>query len=450
MIYRKFRLTKEAYRGLSKDDKDLLGALEIIVRDFSKVYAVQLGDGFYPKDLTREEVDKAAIDDPSLLSPFTNISRTNGVLKAQPYHQKYAHMLVPIAKKIEQASKFTSNKSFRNYLKARAVSLVDGSYSKADIAWFKVKSTRIDFNIGPFERYLDKLFFIKRLYQAHVGIIDKETTSLAEEIKETLYSFAKVSSNKYHSVEIPKKGVSVIVEQTPATSGYIAEAVFSGEHFPCDLNLMQQCGSKILIYKTQLEYKFDRVHYPIFKTIFEKRFASKYSKEMLLRATLLGILLYELGRQLHKFEGARDRLKELYGIIDEGNGFASGIQHAKQLVVKGVISQDELEAVIIMHIVWMFSDWVSYQRGGRADSWVMGNAILLDYYLTQGALRELNGISWPNFSKIFFSIENLADILVGLLQSGTYSQAQKFIEKHAELENFKRLGVALNKLKFDF
>ncbi|MDP3973477.1 MAG: hypothetical protein Q8P92_01465 [Candidatus Daviesbacteria bacterium] len=440
MTYRKFIIEKKYYQELSISERQILKILEEVVKEVGEIYRLQLKDGFYPKDITKQELEKANKNNPEILSPFTYVKRENGQLKAIPYHKLYEAKLKPLASKIEKAAAFCENRFFKNYLLARAKSLLDGSYREADITWLDVKNSKIDFSIGPFERYLDKILFIKRVFQGHVGIINKNLTIQAEKIKETLYSSAKLSYEKYHSTDIPKKGVNVFVEQTPVTAGYMSDVVFSGEHFPSDLEIMQQYGSRILIYESQLKYKFDKLHYPIFKILFERRFASKYSKELLYKATGWTILLYELGRQLHKFSSARERLKELYGPIDEANGFASGIQHAKHLVVKGLILQDELEAIMIIQITWMFVDWLLNLKQQKMFNYVAGDTILLNAYLKSGALREYGGISWPNFSKIFFEIEAVADQLVYLLQKGSFKEAERFIKKHTTLENFESLG----------
>lgn len=445
MIYRKFKLDKKVYAGLSEDDKKVLNILKGAVKDVARVYELQLEDGFYPKGISKKILEEATKKDPEILSPFSFVEKKNGKLEAIPYHQKYAEYLIPISKKIEKAARICKNKSLKRYLKTRAKSLIDGSYSEADIVWLNVKNSNVDFSIGPFERYLDKILFIKRVFQAHVGIIHKEKTAFAEKIKDTLYASAKLSTEKYHSTDIPKKGVSIFVENCLATSGYMADTIFSREHFPSDLDVMRQHGAKVLIYQSQIDLRFKKLYYPIFKSLFEKRFAKKYSRELLYEAITFNALVYELGRMLHKFPGSRERLKELYGPIDEANCFASGIEHSKHLVVKGLISQDKLEAMIIMHIVWMLADWLIYQHNDKInENHVVGGAFLLNSYLSHGALQERGGLSWPNFSKIFFEIETLTYQLVDLLQNGSYSQARQFIKRNADLSIYQRLGRKLD------
>lgn len=446
MNYRKFKIDKKLSSNLSAEDKKILAILEQVVKDTAVVYEIQKKEGFYPKGITKKQLEKAIKDNPEIGSPFTYIYKNNGRLEPAPYHLKYAPYLIPISKTIKRAAAICTSRSFKAYLNSRAKSLIDGSFREADVAWLNIKNSTIDFSIGPFERYLDKTLFIKRVFQAHVGVVDQQISQQAKQMEEVLYSSAKLSTVKYHSTNIPQKGVRVIWEQTPATAGYMAEAVFSGEHFPSDLDLMEQYGSKILVYQSQFKLKFDRLYYPIFKMIFEKRFAAKYPKELLFKAVGWNILLYELGRQLHKFNGARERLQELYGPIDEANGFTSGIEHSKHLLVKGLLSQDDLEAIIIIHIVWMFADWLVYQHNKVKESHVIGNSILFNTYLSTGALREKEGISWPNFPKIFFEIEAMANQLVHLLQEGTYQEAVKFIRRNADLKSFARLARHLSNL----
>lgn len=445
MIYREYKINRKIY-NLSKEDLSLLRILKSVVLDCSLLYKVQLEEGFYPKGLTKHDLEQAGKDNPELLSPFTYIEKRNNKLEAIPYHIRYAKHLVPIVEKIEKAADICTNRSFRLYLQAKAKSLQDGSFREAFKVWLNVKDSQLDFSIGPYERHLDKILSIKRVFQAHIGVINEQYTKLAESYKETLYSSAKLSFSKHHSTEIPKKGVRVVVEATPALAGYPADILSSGQHFPSNLDLALQNGAKILLYGSQINFKFEKLYYPIFKTIFETRFASKYSRQLLLEAAGWCIFLYELSKQLHNFGGARERLQELYGPIDEANGFASGIVHSKHLVVKGLISQEQLEAIIIIHIVWMLTDWLLYKKNIAKSSHILGNSILLNSYLSHGALQEVAGISWPNFFRIFFEIESMSYKLVYLLQEGSYKEANQFIKKNANLECFKRVSKALSKI----
>ncbi len=446
MTYRKFKIDNKYYKNLSETDKKVLKILEEVVKGTSVIYELQLREGFYPKGITKRLLEKEFEINPEILSPFTYVENKNGILEVVPYHERYAKYLKPLAKKIEKAAQIAINDSFKLYLKARAKSLLDGTYAEAFGQWLNVKNSNIDFCIEPIETHLDKVLSIKKAFQAHVGIIDRQASEQAEKLKETLYSSAKISFSKYHSTDIPKKGVKVFVEYTPAISGYPADVLSSGQQFPRNLDIALKYGSRIIIYSSQIRLKFEKLYFPIFKTIFEGRFASKYSRELLLEAVGWTILLYELGKQLHKFGGVRERLQELYSPIDEANGFASGIEHSKHLVVKGLLSQEQLEAIMIIHIVWILADWLLYKENIAKQSHMIGYSILLNSYLSHGALKTSAGISWPNFSRIFFEIEAMTYKLTYLLQKGSYSEANQFIKKNANLKIFEQLSKSLGKI----
>ena len=94
----------------------------------------------------------------------------------------------------------------------------------------------------------------------------------------------------------------------------------------------------------------------------------------------------------------------------------------------------------------MVADWIRYKQLNIKESHTIGNSILLNSYLSSGALRESKGISWPNFSRIFFEIETMAYKLTYLLQKGSYKEAEKFIKENADLKSFERLSKSLSKI----
>ncbi len=99
MIYRYYRIDKQDLFSLSKEEKDLLKILESVVKDISFVYELQLKEGFYPKGLTKQQLEKEAEVNPDVLSPYSYVIKKNGRVETIPYHIHYAEYLVPIAKK---------------------------------------------------------------------------------------------------------------------------------------------------------------------------------------------------------------------------------------------------------------------------------------------------------------------------------------------------------------
>ena len=121
--------------------------------------------------------------------------------------------------------------------------------------------------------------------------------------------------------------------------------------------------------------------------------------------------------------------------------------HCKHLVMKGVIDQKELEAIMVMHICWLFSEWILTKKTNLRKDYLAGDAITLNYLLRVGALNEKEGISWPNFAKMFFEMENLSSILTRFLEEGTFEEAKAFVAEYYSLEPFKAFDKRLAKIK---
>lgn len=440
---RKFPLPK----GLSEKDKKVVHKLEKAVELVADIYADQAngrysGANFYPHDVTTLEIEKAAKEDPAILSPYTVVERQDGKLKAVPYHIKFQDQLKKISQIIEEAASISETSAFKKYLKVTASALLNGDYDKIHSTWMETRSN-INFLIGPIEYYDDRLFSKKRSYQASVGILNKDKIERATEIKNVLYINAKDNIALSHHSLLDTEKVQVLVTDGVALGGFLARVLFSGEYFPNDFDLLRKTGVKIVFYNSSLKLKFEKLHFPIFKSIFSKEFQKSYSKELLLEATFLYIVLYELARQLHHFDNADDRLLDLYPTIDEGNASVSAIQHCKHLLTKGVIDQKMLEALMIIHICWMFSDWVAVKNNPAMTGYVQGSTIALNFYFKSGALHETGGISWPNFPKMFFEIERLSDILARVLTSDNRDQANEFIHKFGSMDYFNRFSPRL-------
>jgi len=444
-----FKVDQQYLDSITANEKKILPLLIEAAKKIDKVYLLQEnnlynGANFYPHDVTRQELEEAAKKDPKIFSPFTVVERNqSGKLIAIDYHQKYAKLLTPVAKLLLDASKLSENKSFKKYLETAAIALVEGSYQKADIAWLAVKNSNLSMTIGPHERYLDKLFFIKRAYQASVGLIDYRLSGKAKVVRDILYA---TTGQHPHRIT-PPCIVDIQVQQCFIFSGFLQRAFFVRQHIPSDPDTTERYGSRILGYLSSIDYKFEKLIYPIFNAIFQKSFKAGYSKDLLKKGNYYYCLLIGIAQQLHRYQNSRPRLKELFPIIDEANSVTSGITNAKHLVLKGVIDQKQLEAILIAQICWMFSEWVLSKKTKFREDYLKGDALIFNFLIDVGALQEKEGISWPNFAKIFFEMENLASIFSRFLEEGTYLQTQEFLSRYLTIEHFKVFDKRLTSIK---
>ncbi|MDO8487394.1 MAG: hypothetical protein Q7S45_03820 [Candidatus Curtissbacteria bacterium] len=402
------------------------------------------GANFYPHDATKEEIEKAAEKNPGILNPYTMVERgAGGKLIAIPYHVKFKSQLGKTSKLLEAAAKLTKNHDLAHRLHLQAHSLLDGNYELSDIYWLSMKPYKIDIAIGPIDRLDDKLFFKKASYEAWVGIMDEEATQKAKIIQQEIYDVRRKIFSSSQKADFLDK-TKLRVDKTLIFSGLFARGMFTSNSLPVDPNLMEKYGIEITFFDSSLDVKFAKQHYPIFQSVFEKEFQKDYSKEVLREGSFRNVLLHEIGHSLLRYKDSEERLKELFPVIDELAATIYGIKSCASLVLKGIMTEQELEAIMIMFICRAFTWWLDSQTQPSVEPFALGHAIALNYFLAAGALQEQNGISWPNFSKMFMAIEELSNGLEALISLGSRSDAKYFIDKYG---SFMIYSSFVNRLK---
>ena len=442
---KKFKVdTKELSPKEKRIFEKLISAAELIAPLYLKQKNNKYpGANFYPHDATKKEIEEASKQNPVVLDPYTFVERDkNGKLIAIPFHIKFKKELKPIAKLLQEAAELSDNRNFSWYLKSRADSLLDGDYEKSEIIWLKTETFKFGFVIGPIERYLDKLFFKKCAYQSWVGILDTRRTEEAEKFKRMVLASRRKVLPGSEKVDISRLGIRV--DKTVIFSGQKADFMPTGSNLPNDVNLMKKYGSNLTIFKTSLDLKFKKDHFPIFRAIFDKNFQKPYSDEdNLYRGSLRCILLHEVAHSLIRYQDAEERLGNLFPIFDELFAYILGIKICGSLLLKGAISQKELEAILIMHICRNFTWWIDSIKNPDVKHYAIGAAIAQNFFLKEGAIKEKGGISWPNFAKLFICIDELSHLLEYYLALGSYEEAKEFVDQYGSFEVFKTFAPRL-------
>lgn len=438
-------------KGLSNQEKAILIKLEKAAELISSIYAQQVNDNYlganlYPHDASKEEILKAAEDNPNILSPYTMVERDkNRKLVPIPYHIKFKSQLEKIAEILKEVASISDNKQFTQRLHLQANALIDGSYEVSDIYWITMRPYKIDIVIGPIDRLDDRLLFRKASYEAWVGVIDEEKTKNAKVIQKAIYDVKRrifPSSQKADFLDKTK----LRVDRNTIFAGLFARGMFTSNSLPVDPVLMERYGIEITFFDSTLDIKFSGQHYPIFECVFEKEFQKEYSKEILREGSFRNVLLHEIGHSYLRYKDAEERLKELFPIIDELSATIYGIKSCGSLVLKGIMSERELEAIMIMFVCRAFTWWIDSKTNKSVEAFAIGHAIALNHFLSNGAIRESNGISWPNFGKMFLGISALSDVLELMMSSGSYEDAKEFSGKYGSFMVYSTFASRLKGL----
>ena len=143
------------------------------------------GANFYPVDMTKEEFE--AFDNPDKTSLYTLIRRNNdGSLKTVWYHDAYAGKLQKAAKLMKQAAELSDDPGFKKYMNLRADALLTDDYQPSDFAWMDMRTSKIDFVVGPIENYEDALFGYKAANESFILLKDIEWSKKLEKFSSLL------------------------------------------------------------------------------------------------------------------------------------------------------------------------------------------------------------------------------------------------------------------------
>jgi len=432
-------------KDLSKEEQLVLLSLIEAGKLIGEIYKNQYnknfpGSNFYPHNVSKKEIEQEAIKNKEILNPYTMVEKnSDGKLNAIHYHQKFASNIISLTKILERAERNSTDQELKKYLKVVIKSLLEGKYEEAMIAWLTSKNLKINFVIGPIERYDDKLFFKKCAYQSWVGIIDKKATEEAIKFRDIIFTSKRKTIAPVEKIHLQEK-ITLRIDKTLLFSGLISRFMFTGTNLPNEVKIMEKYGSIITIFLSSLEEKFNSQHFPIFQKVFEKTFQKQYSKEQLKIGTLRNILVHEIAHPLLRFRGAEERLKDLFPVFDEISAYTLGVRSCGLLLLKDVISQKELESIMVMFLCRAYSWWQDYQKDEGVVDYVKGYAIALNFLFESGAIREKDGIFWPNFTKFFVCLDELSHTLEKILASGNYNDASKFLLQYGSLNIFSKFA----------
>lgn len=421
--------------GLSSEEKRVLAKLLRAAELLIPLYLKQknpshLGANFYPPDVSREEIEKTAKRYPEILSPYTFVERDSlGELVAVPYRVKFKKELGKIATLLREAAQITRDPNFKIYLKARAEDLLTDNYDRSNILWLKTEKAKIGFVIGPFDRYLDKLFFQKRAYASWVGILAEDETRKMGKFTAAFFASERKYLPGARQVRVP--AVRIRVEDTFVFSGLAADFLFTGNTLPssADLHIVKKYGSIFTLFKTDIHARFSQWLYPIFQNFFSDDVQRQYSKGELEAAFLKASVVHHASHSLMRYDDVASRLSEYFPYFDELYADLLGIKGCGTLLLKGGFTNRELETLILITICHSFYFYGSLRTRPYLEQYTQGHAILLNFLLESKALHKNKKGYRVDFHRAFMAINQLASIVEYYMALGNRNEAREFLKK---------------------
>ncbi len=405
------------------------------------------GAGFYPEDLTAEELDAWVAAHPgeaaALQSLTTVIERADAGLVARPYHEVYREWLEPAAAKLREAAELTENASLAKFLRSRADAFGSDDYYQSDKDWMDLDS-RVEITIGPYETYEDELMGWKASYEAFVTVSDLAASTALTKYKAFLPKMeahlpVDDAVKTKRGAESPIRVVDLVF-----TAGDARKSVQTiAFNLPNDERVRKEKGAKKVLLRNLIETKFERIMKPIGEKVLDPSLHERLSGDAFFNQVLFHELSHSLGPAFTKVGGksveVRVALGPVYTALEECKADAMGAYNILFMIEQGELPADLREKLLVSYFAGLFRS----VRFGVAEAHGQGAAIQINRYLEGGGARfdAAKGTFTIDFAKLEENIGTLVHDLVMVQHEGDKEKAEAFVAKHGVMS--KEMEIAL-------
>lgn len=387
-----------------------------------------LGANFYPKDMTKEELEAAELDDK--LSLYTLVERDEeGQLITVPYHEAYGPQLQRAADHLIEAAGYAQSQQLKTYLELRADALLSSNYDPSDIAWLDMEDNTLDIIIGPIENYEDRLFNAKAAFEAYVLVKDKEWS---ERLKKYVSYLPQLQRDlpvpDAYKAEEPGRDAQlnaydVIFYAGDCNSGSKTIAV----NLPNDEEIQKSKGTRRSQLKNAMLAKFDEILKPIADELVDTAQRKHITFEAFFANTMFHEVAHGLGiKNLVNGEGTvREALQETYSALEEGKADVLGLYMVTQMFDQGVLTEGSLEDYYVTFMTSIFRS----VRFGASSAHGQANMIRYNYFLEQDAFErnEETGRYRVHMDKMKTAMDQLSEIILVLQGDGVKADVEQLI-----------------------
>ena len=400
------------------------------------------GAGFYPADLTKDELDKYIAAHPdqaeALTSPYTVVQRQGDRLVAVPYSQAYKQWLEPAAKLLEQAAGITTNASLKKFLTLRANAFRTDDYFESELAWMDLEGTPIEVVIGPYEVYTDNLYGRKTAFEAFVTLKDPKESRALDVYKSHLRDMEAnlPVEETYKNFKRGFESPIAVADQVHGGGDNVPGVQTVAFNLPNDEKVREAKGAKKVILRNVLGAKYERILKPMADLVLVPGQAGDVTQRHMFLETLFHELSHSLGPGSITVNGRQTtvdkELKEIAGGIEEAKADVMGAYNALYMMDEGVLPNAERAQMRATYVAGLFRA----MRFGVQEAHGKGAAMQYRY------LRDKGAIVWdPNAkrfrideTKIDGAIRDLVGDIVRLQGNGDYAGTKAFLDKWGVLD----------------
>ncbi|HRN55438.1 MAG TPA: hypothetical protein PLL71_03250 [Agriterribacter sp.] len=381
------------------------------------------GANFYPKDMTKEEFEKADIKDKQGLYSVVKRSAA-GKLYSVPYHEEYKAQLEKAASLLRAAAELAEDAGLKKYLGLRAEALVTSRYTASDMAWMDMKTNGIDFIIGPIENYEDKLFNYRSSFEAYLLVKDKEWSrrlakyvAMLPELQEGLPVEKQYKSDK-PGAGSELNAYDVIYYAGDCNAGSKTIAV----NLPNDETIQKTRGTRRSQLKNAMQAKFDKILMPIADELIDTSQLPAIAFDAFFSNVMFHEVAHGLGikQTVNGNRTVRAALQEQNAWLEEAKADILGLYMVTKLVEKG-----ELEGAIESYYITYMAGILRSVRFGAASAHGKANMLNFNFFREKGAFEKTGAGRYKvNYEKFRTAMNELGALILTLQGDGNKAGAE--------------------------
>lgn len=386
------------------------------------------GANFYPMDMTKEEFE--AFNDPNKQSLYTIIRRNeDGTLRSIWYHQAYETQLKKASDLMKQAAVLAEDAGLKKYLELRADALLTSQYQPSDFAWMEMRSSDIDFVVGPIENYEDALFGYKAAFESYILIKDPVWSARLVKYAAMLPDLQRgLPVKEEYKAEIPGadadlNAYDVVYYAGDCNAGSKTIAI----NLPNDEEVQLQKGSRKLQLKNAMLAKFDKIMVPIADLLIDPAQRKNVTFNAFFENTMFHEVAHAMGvkNTINGKGPARTALKEMYSSLEEGKADIMGLYLVTKLYEMGELTEGQ----VMDNYVTFFAGTFRSVRFGAASAHGKSNMMRFNFFREEGAFtRNADGTFTVDFEKTKAAMEKLVQKIVYIQGDGDYEAAKQWVE----------------------
>lgn len=409
------------------------------------------GSGFYPSDMTKEELEASNVLDKKGLYSVIRRDASRKLISI-PYSVYFKDDLKKASDLLKQAAAISDEPQLKKYLNLRADALLTDKYTESDYAWMDMTNSGLDIIIGPIENYEDALFNARAAFESYVLVKDKEWSqrlekyvSMMPELQRGLPVDAAYKSEK-PGTESQLAAFDVVYYAGDGNSGGKTIAV----NLPNDEQIQQKKGTRRSQLKNAMRAKFEKIMVPISEELIDK----DQQKHISFDAFFANVMFHEVAHGLgikSTINGkgyVRKALQEQYSWLEEAKADILGLYMVSSLLKKG-----ELEGDIKDYYTTFMAGILRSVRFGAGEAHGKANMLCFNFFNSKGAFeRNSSGTYKVNYEKFASAMNDLSREILTLQGNGDKAAVEKVQKEMAlihpdlksDLDRLSKKGIPVD------